>query len=118
VPELFAAPLHPYTRGLFSSIPSLGVRRARLTTVEEVVRDPAEFAKLPEASRGVVPWWPRHAPPGALVRDEGRLPGGDSVLHEVAPGHWVGCWRTEYVDGLARRRPDLAFRRDAAPTSH
>ena len=41
--ELFDTPLHPYTRGLFNSIPLLNERKHRLTTVEEVVRDPAQY---------------------------------------------------------------------------
>ena len=39
-------PLHPYTRGLFQSIPMLRDIKHRLTTVEEVVENPAEYVKL------------------------------------------------------------------------
>jgi len=42
--ELFANPLHPYTRGLFSSLPSLGGNSdGRLKTIEGSVPDPLDF---------------------------------------------------------------------------
>ena len=42
--ELFANPLHPYTQGLFSSLPSLGKNAdGRLQTIEGTVPDPLSF---------------------------------------------------------------------------
>ena len=42
--ELFANPLHPYTRGLFNSLPSLGGNAdGRLQTIEGTVPDPLSF---------------------------------------------------------------------------
>jgi len=42
--ELFANPLHPYTQGLFSSLPSLGGSSdGRLKTIEGSVPDPLDF---------------------------------------------------------------------------
>ncbi|MBL9141711.1 MAG: ABC transporter ATP-binding protein [Phycisphaerae bacterium] len=115
--ELFDEPLHPYTRGLFRSIPMLRDTKHRLVTIEEVTLDPAEFRKLP----GVMPWWPhlretkpdgsmRHpklaelTPSLAADRDE-------HCLVEVRPGRWVGCWRTPELDGRALTRPSLDYRR-------
>jgi peptide/nickel transport system ATP-binding protein len=40
---LFSAPAHPYTRGLFRSIPSVGPRRARLDTIPGMVPSPLNF---------------------------------------------------------------------------
>ena len=108
VPDLFDMPLHPYTRGLLASIPRLGERRARLTSIQEIVSDPAEFLKLDGAERGVRPWWPGHKPPADLAPRPG--PAGDSLLHEASPGHWVGVWRIEAFEGVQDRPPDLAFR--------
>ncbi len=51
VDELFARPLHPYTRGLLASVPPLsgeGERPRRLTTIEGVVPD---LMKLPVGCR-------------------------------------------------------------------
>ena len=111
VEELFARPLHPYTRGLFRSIPGLRDHRARLTTVEDIVDDPKEFRKLPGYERGVVPWWPflpqEHRPELASGRDP-------FALHEIEPDRWVGCWRTPHIESHASRRADLAYRRSTS----
>jgi ABC-type dipeptide/oligopeptide/nickel transport system ATPase component len=111
VEELFARPLHPYTRGLFRSIPGLRDQRARLTTVEDVVDDPAEFRKLEGFERGVVPWWP-------FLPQEHRPnlePGRDAyALYEIEPDRWVGCWRTPHVESHPTRRADLNYRRPRA----
>ncbi len=108
VEELFARPLHPYTRGLFRSIPGLRDHRARLTTVEDIVDDPAEFRKLEGYEKGVVPWWPflpeAHRPALAPSRDP-------YALHEIEPDRWVGCWRTPHVEAHPTRRADLTYRR-------
>ena len=106
--DLFENPCHPYTRGLFASIPRMGDVKHRLTTIDQVVNDPQEFAKLPESDRGVVPWWPTMTPPDGTAPPNGSV---DSVLHEVEPDHWVGCWRTEFLAAKETRRPDIDFRR-------
>jgi oligopeptide/dipeptide ABC transporter ATP-binding protein len=102
--ELFDEPLHPYTRGLFRSIPMLRDQKHRLVTIRDVTNDAAEFRKIP----GVVPWWP-DMPAGtkpdlASGRDE-------HVLVEVRPNRWVGCWRTPELESRTHRRPSLDFRR-------
>jgi len=112
VADVFANPLHPYTRGLFACIPSMSERRERLTTVREIVDDPEQFKRLPGASDGVRPWWPWHEPPKDLAREPG--PAGDYYLQEVKPDHWVGVWRTEAVRDHKSRAPDLTHRRPAA----
>ncbi len=106
--DLFEKAYHPYTRGLFSSIPKVGEGKHRLTTIDEVINDPAEFRKLPGHDKGVVPWWPTMPPPADLATSPG---GSDSLLYEIEPDHWVGCWRTRYLEKRPVRRPDIAFRR-------
>ena len=102
--ELFDEPLHPYTRGLFRSIPMLRDRKHRLVTVRDVTHDPAEFRRLD----GMVPWWP-DMPEGTKPT---LAPGRDEhVLVEVRPNRWVGCWRTPDLESRAHRRPSLEFRR-------
>lgn len=106
--ELFENPMHPYTRGLFASIPKVGEIRERLVTIADVIDNEGNFLLLPGAERGVRPWWPWHQPPGDLrAKDE---PAGDYYLQEVKPDHWVGVWRTEAVRDHASRAPDLAYR--------
>jgi len=114
VEALFAKPMHPYTRGLFKSIPGLRDQRRRLTTVEDVVDDPAEFKKLPGYESGIVPWWP-------FMPKENRptLAAGRDVyaLHEIEPDRWVGVWRTPHIEANPSRRADLNYRRAVAVTA-
>ncbi|MSR44432.1 MAG: ABC transporter ATP-binding protein [Phycisphaerales bacterium] len=111
VEELFARPLHPYTRGLFKSIPGLRDQRTRLTTVEDVVHDPGEFKKLPGFESGVIPWWPFTPTAERPELAPGR---GAYALHEVEPGRWVACWRTPHLEAHPSPRADLSYRRDVS----
>ncbi len=103
--DLFEKPLHPYTRGLFASIPKLREGKHRLTTIREVIDNPCEFERLPGAAQGLRPWWPAHAAPHDLIRSDER----DSVLHEIEPEHWIGLWRTEALRDQAFRPPMLDY---------
>jgi ABC-type dipeptide/oligopeptide/nickel transport system ATPase component len=106
--ELFGNPLHPYTRGLFASIPKVGELRDRLVTISDVIDNPEAFRSLPGADEGVRPWWPWHDAPADLTpRNE---PAGDYYLQEVKPEHWVGVWRTKAVEAHESRAPDLKYR--------
>ena len=108
--ELFDNPLHPYTRGLFNSIPLLATRKHRLTTVEEVVQDAAQF-RVPGTQGDLIPWWPDPPkgvrPPIAQGRDE-------YALAQIAPTRWVGCFNTPWVESHSSPRPDLDYRREDA----
>ena len=106
--EIFDNPMHPYTRGLFASIPKMHTRKDRLVTITEVTDNPAEFKKLPGAEEGVTPWWPWNDPPKDLKAKP--IPAGDYALLEVTPDHWVGVWRTEAVSEREDRFPDLRYR--------
>ena len=108
--ELFDNPLHPYTRGLFNSIPLLKERKHRLTTVEEVVKDPAQF-KLAGFAGDLVPWWPD--PPKGVKPDIAR-DRDEYALVQVAPTRWVGCFNSPWVESHPSPRPDLDYRRDDA----
>jgi len=106
--DLYANPMHPYTRGLLASIPTVHTKLDRLTTITEIVDNPEEFKKLPGADQGITPWWPWHDAPADLrKRDE---PAGDYVLRKVAKDHWVGIWRTEAVKNEDSHPPELTFR--------
>jgi len=80
VKELYANPVHPYTRGLIACIPKVGEKRRRLTPIEGSVPNPGD---LPEGCS----FLDRCAAPFAPCR--GKLP----PLTEVSPGHWVRCWK-------------------------
>lgn len=93
---LFETPLHPYTHGLLSSIPSLGIltgsearRRERLTEIPGIV--PALNA----------------LPPGCAFAP--RCPHADAQCHTQRPSyeekrsdHWVACWHSEKLYGGRR----------------
>ena len=76
--ELFARPLHPYTRALLESVPRLGEDKERLTTI-----------------RGNVPGL-SHIPSGCSFHP--RCPIAEDICRreepvsrEVSRGHWVEC---------------------------
>ncbi len=106
VHDLFATPLHPYTRGLLACIPSIARRVERLTTI-------ADLMQLPEArhipgSPHVHPWWPGHTPPSGLTTC-------DSTLVEVHPNHWVAAWRTPDLASTTPRPPDISPANSCVP---
>jgi oligopeptide/dipeptide ABC transporter ATP-binding protein len=79
VKELFAHPLHPYTQGLFRSIPSLAGGHGRLQTIEGTVPNPLEF---PTGCKF------HNRCPFATQHCADREP----PLREVAEAHWAACW--------------------------
>ena len=82
VDELFQNPKHPYTVGLFRSLPSLERQRQRLEVIPGSVPSPLD---LPEGCR----FCPRC--PLAIDRCAREYP----TFEEKSPGHWSACWVTE-----------------------
>jgi oligopeptide/dipeptide ABC transporter ATP-binding protein len=77
--DLFAAPAHPYTRGLMNSIPTLRTPRdLPLQAIEGSVPSPGE---LPPGC-SFAPRCPLAAP---------ECVAAEPALRELAPGHWVRC---------------------------
>ncbi len=122
VHEIFANPMHPYTHGLFESIPKLGGTHERLATVldqtpdESVLPEGLTFKPTDDCPTEAFDHFPILS---TLDRSEGnemvqflcdtamRHP----VLHEVKPGHWVACW---HKDGFVKGEtvyPRLEYRR-------
>jgi oligopeptide/dipeptide ABC transporter ATP-binding protein len=103
VHDVFREPLHPYTRGLFASMPVLGRDAKRLETIPGNVPNPAQFP----------PGCPFH-PRCAALNGDPQCAAHDPVLLEIRPQHWAACWHTPgYQDGKPTR-PDLAYRREEA----
>jgi len=80
--ELFEYPLHPYTRGLLDSIPSINKDKKRLYSIPGMV---------PSATA-----WPKGC------RFHNRCTHADDIcrnnpppLEEVRGDHWVSCWKWE-----------------------
>ncbi len=79
--QIFATPMHPYTRGLFGSIPRLEQESSRLTPIPGSVPPPDR--------------WPsgcRFHPRCPLARDVCRTDA--PLLHAVTAEHRAACWVT------------------------
>ncbi len=82
--ELFGNPLHPYTQGLFRSIPRLGQARGRLDVIPGNVPNPLEF-----------PAGCKFHPRCPLGSEDAACQTQDPELKELEPRHWVACWKAE-----------------------
>ena len=83
IEELFAAPRHPYTRGLLGSMPHLG--DSVNETGKRLVEIPGMVPSLKDPAPGCL-FAPRC--PNATVRCVREEP----PLELHAPGHWAACW--------------------------
>src|SRR2546423_3568745 len=92
VGELFARPLHPYTRGLMTSIPRLGLLRGEDTVGARLQEIPGVVPALTDLPVGCA-FAPRCA--FAIDRCRAEYP----LYEEKAPGHWAACWRSEALYG-------------------
>ena len=76
---LYGAPRHPYTVGLFKSLPSVDARAGRLTAIPGVVPSPMEF-----------PAGCRFCTRCPVVEE--RCADEEPPLVEIGDGHTVACW--------------------------
>ena len=106
--ELFANPLHPYTRGLIACVPRLGQSHQRLTTIPGVV---------PSARN-----WPigcRFEPRCTQCQEEARnrciaqMPD----LRQINERHWVATFSAPGFADAKITPPGLPTRRHEAPTA-
>ena len=82
VKELFANPRHPYTVGLFNSIPKIGQEDSRLIPIKGMVPNPLDFpkgCKFNNRCEKVMP----------------KCKDNEPLLKEVSPGHFAACWLNE-----------------------
>ena len=127
VHDVFTNPLHPYTRGLFASMPKLGEPKHRLLTIPGQVPNPARlptgcpFHPRCGLTREVAAKSPTEQTVQIRVPREAEVPADrgmkqcvdkDPVLLETAPQHWAACWYTQNYESGKRTRPDVAFRRE------
>jgi len=82
VNELFANPLHPYTKGLFAALPKLGEKKRRLDTIPGQVPNPVDF---PDGCR----FHPRCSRCQGDERCMNQLP----QLIEHRSNHFAACWK-------------------------
>ena len=89
VHRLFDHPLHPYTRGLMASIPSIDAS-AEPETVHRLEEIPGIVPSLRQDIVGCA-----FAPRCKFAKDRCRHDA--PPLEEHASGHWAACWETERV---------------------
>jgi oligopeptide/dipeptide ABC transporter ATP-binding protein len=123
VHDVFANPLHPYTRGLFRSIPKLGETAHRLPTIPGNVANPSDLptgcpfhprcdttrqcaAKADEMNTRVVT-----DAEGKPERVMAPCASDDPKLLEVTANHWVACHYAEGYEAGRATRPDVEYRR-------
>jgi len=82
VEELFGNPKHPYTIGLFNSIPKLGEEDKRLIPIKGVVPNPLDFPKGCKFHTRC-----EHVMKKCRVEEP--------LLKEISPRHWARCWLNE-----------------------
>ncbi|MCD6377887.1 MAG: ABC transporter ATP-binding protein [Planctomycetes bacterium] len=82
VETIFTSPLHPYMQGLLRSIPRLGARKERLETIPGNVPNPLDF-----------PSGCKFHPRCPIGKDLEVCRREEPELREVAPMHWVACWK-------------------------
>jgi oligopeptide/dipeptide ABC transporter ATP-binding protein len=85
VEDIFSNPHHPYTLGLFTSIPVAGNKKDNLYVVPGNVPNPLAF---PEGCK----FWPR-----CIFADD-RCRVEEPALEEVKPGHTAACHYKEKID--------------------
>jgi peptide/nickel transport system ATP-binding protein len=88
VTALFEQPGHPYTQGLFRSLPTLNEKKARLAAIPGTVPGPLDF------------------PSGCRFRTRCMMAQEvckqEPPLREIAPGHLAACHFAEQVGQMAR----------------
>jgi oligopeptide/dipeptide ABC transporter ATP-binding protein len=112
VRALFAQPMHPYTHGLFRSIPRLGDRKHRLATIPGSVPNPLSFPAgckfHPRCDLTCARAAAADAKDTVTIQREGqtarvlrRCASAEPGLREVGPKHWVACWECPGYDRAA-----------------
>jgi peptide/nickel transport system ATP-binding protein len=90
VADLFAQPMHPYTRGLMRSIPRLALMRHENARAERLQEIPGMVPALSNLPAGCV-FAPRCAFASDLCRRE------YPPYEEKRPGHWAACWHSDQL---------------------
>ena len=92
VGELFAKPLHPYTRGLMASIPRLDLMRGVEESAGRLQEIPGIVPALTALPKGCA-----FAPRCPMAED--RCRSEYPAYEEKTAGHWAACWRSDAVAG-------------------
>ena len=126
VEELFDKPQHPYTEGLFKSVPKLHAHAERLDTIPGTVPNPARFPAgckfHPRCHRT------RALAAQASASETTEIAASDErfrvmracvesepVLKENQPRHWAACHFVENYQKAPVTKPLLEHRREVVP---
>ncbi len=82
VDDIFASPAHPYTKGLLASLPRLGKRRQRLTTISGSVPEPSNF-----------PTGCKFHPRCPICNNDQRCMTEEPPLKKLSDNHTAACWK-------------------------
>jgi peptide/nickel transport system ATP-binding protein len=88
VDELFAHPMHPYTRGLMNSIPRLALMRHETARAERLQEIPGMVPALSNLPAGCV-FAPRCPHASDICRRE------YPPYEEKRASHWAACWHSD-----------------------
>src|SRR6476619_2817708 len=95
VGDLFARPLHPYTRGLMNSIPRLALmRREAGPAVERLQEIPGMVPALSNLPQGCI-----FAPRCTFADDKCRAQ--YPAYEQKRAEHWAACWHSDKLAGAA-----------------
>jgi peptide/nickel transport system ATP-binding protein/oligopeptide transport system ATP-binding protein len=128
VEDLFDKPQHPYTEGLFRSVPKLGGKVERLETIPGTVPNPAKFptgckfhTRCPRTRAAAND--PATDPRDVIETTSGgetfrvlrKCATDEPALREVQPRHWAACHLIENFDRSPLTIPQLNHRREVVP---
>jgi oligopeptide/dipeptide ABC transporter ATP-binding protein len=126
VEELFDRPQHPYTEGLFRSIPKLGHAKDRLETIPGQVPNPARFpsgCKFHTRCPRTRALAAQAKSPDVVTIDTGEEKAAvmrvctqdEPLLREVLPKHWAACHFAENFATASQTSPQLEHQREVVP---
>jgi oligopeptide/dipeptide ABC transporter ATP-binding protein len=123
VEDLFDRPQHPYTEGLFRSVPKLGAYSTRLETIPGTVPNPAKFptgckfhprcprtraAAETAGAQDVI----EVASAGERFKVLRKCATDEPALREVQRQHWAACHLIEGFERAPVTQPRLEHRRE------
>jgi peptide/nickel transport system ATP-binding protein len=100
VEDLFDSPKHPYTEGLFRSIPKLGGDVDRLATIPGTVPNPARF-----------PAGCKFHPRCHRMQGDPKCSSLEPALKEVSPKRWASCHHVDGYESAPVTIPSLSHKR-------
>jgi oligopeptide/dipeptide ABC transporter ATP-binding protein len=126
VEELFDRPMHPYTEGLFGSVPKLGASKDRLSTIPGTVPNPARFPSGCKfhtrctRTRELAQSSPASETVEISTGDERfrvlkRCQCDEPLNREIEPRHWAACHQIEGYDQKPMTQPHLEHKRLITP---